>query len=70
MVGLRRSKGSLTWSGRPNLQWVIHRQGGIALFYATQLMPSGDKLTAEAFKGFVEAVNDKGVVLDEVIILS
>lgn len=57
--GIRRSKGTLTWSGLPNLQWVIDRDAGIALFYATQLIPPGDKLAAEVFRRFEEAVNAK-----------
>jgi hypothetical protein len=42
-AGLRRRKGTLTWSGQPHLQWVIDREVGIVLFYATQLIPPGDR---------------------------
>ncbi len=62
-MGLRRKKGTLTWSGLPNLQWVIDREARIALLYATQLIPPGDKLTSEAFKLFEEAVHAKEVTL-------
>jgi hypothetical protein len=58
-AGLRRRKGTLTWSGLPNLQWVMDREAGVGLFYATRLTPPGDKVTAEAFKLFEGAVRAK-----------
>lgn len=58
-AGLRRRKGKLTCRGLPNLQWVMDREAGVGLFYATQLIPPGDKVTAEAFKRFEEAVRAK-----------
>jgi len=35
-------KGTLTWSGLPNLLWTIDRQKGLACFYACNLVPWGD----------------------------
>ncbi|KAH7112811.1 beta-lactamase class C [Dendryphion nanum] len=40
--GYYKPKGSLTWSGMPNLLWSINREKGIALFFATQVFPWGD----------------------------
>ncbi len=50
-----RKKGSASWGGLPNLSWVLDRTTGRALFYASQLMPTGDKETRDLFKKF-EAV--------------
>ncbi|KAK2809260.1 hypothetical protein FQN50_003901 [Emmonsiellopsis sp. PD_5] len=52
----RRSKGALSWSGLPNLHWMVDREKGVALFYASQLLPPGDVKTSEAFGKFEEAV--------------
>jgi len=35
-------KGTLTWSGLPNLLWTIDREKGLACFYACNLVPWGD----------------------------
>jgi CubicO group peptidase (beta-lactamase class C family) len=52
----KRKKGSMAWQGMPNLFWVIDRESGLALFYASQLMPPGDKPSCEIFQKFEEAV--------------
>ncbi|EEH19494.1 hypothetical protein PABG_01813 [Paracoccidioides brasiliensis Pb03] len=52
----RRSKGALSWSGLPNLHWMIDREKGVALFYANQLIPPGDLKASEAFATFEEAI--------------
>lgn len=52
----RRGKGALSWSGLPNLHWMIDREKGVALFYGSQLLPPGDLKSAEAFSKFEEAV--------------
>ena len=52
----RRKKGSMAWGGMPNLFWVLDRESGLALFYASQLMPPGDKQSCEIFQKFEEAV--------------
>lgn len=38
-----RKKGTLSWSGLPNLLWTIDREAGLACFFAAQVMPFGDK---------------------------
>jgi CubicO group peptidase (beta-lactamase class C family) len=40
-----RCKGTLTWSGAPNLLWTIDRGAGLITFYATNIMPFGDHRT-------------------------
>lgn len=37
-----RKKGTLTWSGMPNLLWTIDRNAGLACFYASNIVPFGD----------------------------
>lgn len=54
--GKRRNKGTLTWGGLPNLVWTVDRKAGIVLFYATQVIPPGDKISLDAFRRFEEAV--------------
>ncbi|OIW30087.1 putative D-aminoacylase, partial [Coniochaeta ligniaria NRRL 30616] len=45
-----RRAGSISWGGLPNLSWVVDRASGVALFYASQLLPPGDKLTAQVVR--------------------
>lgn len=52
----KRRKDSMAWQGMPNLFWVLDRESGLALFYASQLMPPGDKSSCEIFQKFEEAV--------------
>ncbi|OBT82282.1 hypothetical protein VE02_09083 [Pseudogymnoascus sp. 03VT05] len=52
----RRSKGALSWSGLPNLHWMVDRERGVALFYGSQLLPPGDIKTAETFAKFEESI--------------
>ncbi|RDL33315.1 Uncharacterized protein BP5553_08754 [Venustampulla echinocandica] len=52
----RRRKGALSWSGLPNLHWMVDREKGVALFYGSQLLPPGDVKTGEAFSKFEEAI--------------
>jgi CubicO group peptidase (beta-lactamase class C family) len=37
-----RKKGTLTWSGLPNLQWTIDREAGFCALYAGNVLPFGD----------------------------
>jgi CubicO group peptidase (beta-lactamase class C family) len=37
-----RKKGTLTWSGMPNLQWTIDRDAEICALYAGNVLPFGD----------------------------
>jgi CubicO group peptidase (beta-lactamase class C family) len=41
-----RKKGTLTWSGLPNLLWTIDRDAGLATFWASNLVPFGDVKSA------------------------
>ncbi|KAJ6508013.1 hypothetical protein C8R47DRAFT_1209023 [Mycena vitilis] len=35
--------GTLTWNGMPNVVWAMHRQRGVAMVFATQLVPVDDE---------------------------
>jgi len=37
-----RKKGTMNWSGLPNLLWTIDRAAGLATFYASNIVPFGD----------------------------
>lgn len=41
-----RRAGTIAWGGLPNLSWVVDRASGVALLYASQLLPPGESLTA------------------------
>ncbi|KAJ7826312.1 beta-lactamase/transpeptidase-like protein [Mycena leptocephala] len=47
--------GTVTWNGMPNVAWAMHRERGIAMVFATQLVPVDDekvvKIQMEFFKG-------------------
>ncbi|XXH00716.1 hypothetical protein Hte_007066 [Hypoxylon texense] len=45
-----RRAGSISWGGLPNLSWVVDRASGVAFLYASQLLPPGDKLTAQVVR--------------------
>jgi hypothetical protein len=47
-----RKKGSLNWSGLPNLFWSIDRETGLNCFYASQILPSGDYRSLEMHRLF------------------
>lgn len=51
-----RKSGAMSWGGLPNLSWVIDRDTGLALFYASQLLPPGDKETQRIVRGLEAAV--------------
>jgi CubicO group peptidase (beta-lactamase class C family) len=36
-------KGTVTWEGMPNVLWAMNRDKGLAMFFATQLIPVGDE---------------------------
>jgi len=40
-------EGTLTWNGMPNFIWAIHKEKGIAMVFATQLLPVDDEKTVE-----------------------
>jgi hypothetical protein len=37
--------GSVTWNGMPNVVWVMNREKGLGLIFATQLVPVDDPKT-------------------------
>ncbi|KAI4627907.1 hypothetical protein J4E89_001274 [Alternaria sp. Ai002NY15] len=51
-----KPKGTLCWSGLPNLQWSVNRERGIALFFATQVSPWADRKTFDLVARFETAV--------------
>ncbi|KAF7908375.1 uncharacterized protein EAF01_004130 [Botrytis porri] len=42
-----KKKGTLTWSGMPNLLWSIDKQTGLACLYASNILPFGDPKSHE-----------------------
>ncbi|KAF7961246.1 hypothetical protein EAE96_000912 [Botrytis aclada] len=52
----RRRKGTMYWSGLPNLAWWADREAGVSGIYGSQLIPTGDKQTLEMFEEFEKAV--------------
>jgi CubicO group peptidase (beta-lactamase class C family) len=40
-------KGTVTWEGMPNVLWAMNREKRLAMFFATQLIPVGDKKANE-----------------------
>ncbi|KAF2008714.1 beta-lactamase class C and other penicillin binding protein [Aaosphaeria arxii CBS 175.79] len=59
----RRKKGSINWSGLPNLIWWIDRESGVAATFFTQLLPVGDhaprRLQIELEAALYKAINGK-----------
>ncbi|KZP16688.1 beta-lactamase/transpeptidase-like protein [Athelia psychrophila] len=55
----RRKKGSLSWCGLPNLFWWIDQEAGIAGFYASQVVPTGDRKSTDLFAEFEKDVYRK-----------
>jgi len=51
-----RKAGSMAWGGLPNLFWAVDRETGVALLYASQVVPPGDRTSTEIWKRFEEAV--------------
>lgn len=51
-----KPKGTLTWSGLPNLVWAVNREKGLALMYATQIVPWGDEKSHALTQAFETAV--------------
>ena len=39
--------GTLTWNGMPNFIWAVHREKGLGMIFATQLLPVDDEKTVE-----------------------
>ncbi|KAJ7072136.1 beta-lactamase family protein [Mycena amicta] len=46
--------GTVTWNGMPNVIWAMNREKGIALLFATQLLPVDDEKTVEIAMAFMK----------------
>jgi CubicO group peptidase (beta-lactamase class C family) len=44
--------GSVTWDGMPNVVWVLNREKGLAMIFATQLIPTADEKTVNLARTF------------------
>ncbi|KAG8165417.1 hypothetical protein KVR01_005692 [Diaporthe batatas] len=55
----RMPKGTVTWEGMPNVLWAMNRERGLATFFATQLIPVGDKLANELALEFMSGAWSK-----------
>jgi CubicO group peptidase (beta-lactamase class C family) len=51
-----KPKGTMTWTGLPNLLWSINREKGLALFFAAQVLPWADRKTFDLIARFETAV--------------
>tara|TARA_R110002003_G_scaffold1193_1_gene22734 strand:- start:6340 stop:7281 length:942 start_codon:yes stop_codon:yes gene_type:complete len=51
-----KPKGTLVWTGLPNLLWSINRERGLALMFATQVSPYGDRKCFDVVARFETAV--------------
>lgn len=56
-------KGTLFWSGFPNNYWFIDRKNGVCGFYASFILPYGDKITGEMFAALQRAAVKEGTKL-------
>jgi len=54
-----RKKGTLGWSGLPNLLWTIDREAGLACFYAGNLIPFGDQASHRVQQMFEKEMYDR-----------
>lgn len=55
----RMPKGTVTWEGMPNVLWAMNREKGLAMFFATQLIPVGDKHANERALEFMSGAWSK-----------
>lgn len=51
----RLPKGTVIWEGMPNVMWAMNRQKGLASFFATQLLPIGDKQANDVAVEFMKS---------------
>ena len=51
-----KPKGSLSWTGLPNLLWTVNRERGLALFFAMQVLPWADRKAFDLIARFETAV--------------
>lgn len=55
-----RRKGSMQWSGYPNLFWFIDREEGLAGVFGSQICPPGDDKVNGLFKAWEQELYGKG----------
>jgi CubicO group peptidase (beta-lactamase class C family) len=55
----RRKRGSMFWSGFPNLYWWMDPASGVSGFYGSQLSPQGDQRSLEWFARWEELVYER-----------
>lgn len=55
----RMPKGTVTWEGMPNVLWAMNREKGLGMFFATQLLPVGDKYANELALEFMSGAWSK-----------
>ncbi|RDW80014.1 hypothetical protein BP6252_04652 [Coleophoma cylindrospora] len=54
-----KKKGTMTWSGLPNLLWTIDREAGLCCFYASQMVPFGDPQSHDYQQLFEKEMYDR-----------
>ncbi|KAJ6550834.1 beta-lactamase family protein [Mycena vulgaris] len=47
--------GTVTWNGMPNVVWAMHRERGVGMLFATQLVPVDDEKTVAVMMEFFRA---------------
>lgn len=55
----RMPKGTVTWEGMPNVLWAMNRERGVGMFFATQLLPVGDRNANELALEFMSSAWSK-----------
>ncbi|KAG6363520.1 hypothetical protein INS49_008621 [Diaporthe citri] len=55
----RMPRGTVTWEGMPNVLWAMNREKGLGMFFATQLLPVGDKNANELALEFMSSAWSK-----------
>jgi hypothetical protein len=45
--------GTVTWNGMPNVIWAMNREKGLAMMFATQLLPVDDEKTVDLAMSFM-----------------
>lgn len=51
--------GTVTWSGSPNIVWAAHREKGLVMFFATQLLPTDDSEVVSIMMEFFKGANTR-----------
>jgi CubicO group peptidase (beta-lactamase class C family) len=51
----RMPRGTVTWEGMPNVMWAMNREKGLGMFFATQLLPVGDRHANELALEFMSS---------------